>query len=350
MCLLLLSVVMFVVLILIFSSFLFVLYLQYRATGRGFVVKHEHFAANYRLYSRSHFVKGIELIILLIVYQTYGATRSSATYILIVLTSWFLALCWIMAPFIFNPSGFDWLKTLDDYEDFINWLWYKGGIITGPDQSWESWWLEEQKHFQQTGLWGKALEVLLDLRFFFFQYGIVYQLRLFQNNHNFWVYLSSWSYVVVAGLIHAIIAFANSRLSIRHHSRYRAVQATLIVIVAVVIALLKIFTTFTFMDLLTSLLAFLPTGWGLIQIILVFRSQWLEKTFIWPVVVSVARLYELGMGLIVLAPVVILSWLPGFQAMQTRVLFNEGFSRGLHISTLLATVGKKSREKDTKEK
>lgn len=330
--------------------FLFVLDLQYRATGRGFVVKHEHFAANYRLYSRSHFVKGIELIILLIVYQTYGATRSSATYILIVLTSWFLALCWIMAPFIFNPSGFDWLKTLDDYEDFTNWLWYKGGIITGPDQSWESWWHEEQKHFQQTGLWGKALEVLLDLRFFFFQYGVVYQLRLFQNNHSFWVYLSSWSYVVVAGLIHFIISIANSRLSIRHHSRYRAVQATLIVIICVVIALLKIFTTFTFMDLLTSLLAFLPTGWGLIQIILVFRTQWLEKTFIWPVVVSVARLYELGMGLIVLAPVVILSWLPGFQAMQTRVLFNEGFSRGLHISTLLATVGKKSREKDTKEK
>lgn len=155
---------------------------------------------------------------------------------------------------------------------------------------------------------------------------------------------------MVAGLIHFIISFANSRLSIRHHSRYRAVQATLIVIVCVVIALLKIFTSFTFVDLLTSLLAFLPTGWGLIQIILVFRTQWLEKTFIWPVVVSVARLYELGMGLIVLAPVVILSWLPGFQAMQTRVLFNEGFSRGLHISTLLATVGKKSREKDTKEK
>lgn len=32
-------------------------YQQYRATGRGFVVQHIKFADNYRLYSRSHFVK-----------------------------------------------------------------------------------------------------------------------------------------------------------------------------------------------------------------------------------------------------------------------------------------------------
>jgi callose synthase len=30
---------------------------KYRATGRGFVVQHIKFADNYRLYSRSHFVK-----------------------------------------------------------------------------------------------------------------------------------------------------------------------------------------------------------------------------------------------------------------------------------------------------
>lgn len=31
---------------------------QYQATGRGFVVRHIKFSENYRLYSRSHFVKG----------------------------------------------------------------------------------------------------------------------------------------------------------------------------------------------------------------------------------------------------------------------------------------------------
>ena len=31
---------------------------EYRGSGRGFVVFHARFAENYRLYSRSHFVKG----------------------------------------------------------------------------------------------------------------------------------------------------------------------------------------------------------------------------------------------------------------------------------------------------
>ncbi len=63
-------------------------------------------------------------------------------------------------------------------------------------------------------------------------------------------------------------------------------------------------------------------------------------TWAWGVVVAVARLYEMFIGLIVMAPVAILSWLPGFQAMQTRVLFNEAFSRGLQISQIFA--GKKN--------
>ena len=40
------------------SNFLESSWVQYQATGRGFVVRHIKFSENYRLYSRSHFVKG----------------------------------------------------------------------------------------------------------------------------------------------------------------------------------------------------------------------------------------------------------------------------------------------------
>ena len=315
---------------------------QYRATGRGFVVKHERFAVIYRLYRTSHFVKAIELIALLIIYRVYGASRSSTTYIFISLTSWFLAISWLVGPFIFNPSGFDWLKTLEDFEDFTTWLKYKGGFIVGSEQSWERWWMDEQKHLEFTGWWGKLADILLNLRFFFFQYGIVYQLNIAATSQSIFVYLVSWSYMFVAGLIHVIIATAGNRYATKQHGLYRAIQAAIITMVILVIVLLKVFTDFSLKDLLTSLLAFVPTGWGILQIIAVLRTRWLEKSILWPVVVNVARLYEFGIGLIVLAPVAILSWLPGFQAMQTRVLFNEGFSRGLQISQILVQKAKKS--------
>jgi callose synthase len=313
--------------------------MQYRATGRGFVVKHEKFAENYRLYSRSHFTKGIELILLLVVYEAYGSATSSATYILVTITSWFLALTWIMAPFVFNPSGFDWLKTVEDYDDFMQWLWFKGDIFVKVEQSWEVWWEEEQSHFRTTGMWGKLLEIVLDLRFFLFQYGIVYHLSIANGSKSIFVYLISWSYMLVAGALHYVLSSANERFAAKRHGLYRAIQAIVIVLIVAIILVLLFVTNFKVLDLITSLLAFLPTGWGILQICLVLRRPFLDNSSIWRTIKAVARLYDLGMGMIVMAPVAILSWLPGFQAMQTRILYNQAFSRGLQISRLL--VGKK---------
>lgn len=119
---------------------------QYQSTGRGtFVVKHIKFSENYRLYSRSHFVKGylssyslcvlclyisyvyllaivkdekiigmffyslrMEVILLLVVYLAYGNDEAgSVSYILLTVSSCFLAFSWLFAPYLFNPSGFE---------------------------------------------------------------------------------------------------------------------------------------------------------------------------------------------------------------------------------------------------
>ena len=308
------------------------------------MVKHEKFAENYRLYSRSHFVKGIELLMLLVCYLAYGVISSSATYILVTISSWFLALTWIMAPFIFNPSGFDWLKTVEDFGDFMQWLWFKGQLFVRVEQSWEVWWEEEQAHFRTTGLWGKLLEFVLDLRFFVFQYGIVYHLGITGNNTTIFVYLASWSYMLFAGILHFILSNANERYAASRHGLYRSIQALAIALITALVIVLWIKTNFKFLDIVASFLAFIPTGWGIIQICIVLRYPFLENSKVWDTVVAVARLYDLGMGMIVMAPVAILSWLPGFQAMQTRILYNEAFSRGLQISRLL--VGKQFQNVD----
>ncbi|CAN1239529.1 Callose synthase 10 [Linum grandiflorum] len=166
---------------------------KYRATGRGFVVRHIKFAENYRLYSRSHFVKALEVALLLIVYIAYGFTRGGAvSFILLTLSSWFLVISWLFAPYIFNPSGFEWQKTVEDFDDWTTWLMYKGGIGVKGDQSWESWWDEEQTHIQT--LRGRILETILTLRFFLFQYGIVYKLQLTGKDTSLAVHSSSTSW------------------------------------------------------------------------------------------------------------------------------------------------------------
>ncbi|XP_039047810.1 callose synthase 12-like isoform X2 [Hibiscus syriacus] len=315
---------------------------KYRATGRGFVVQHKSFAENYRLYARSHFIKAIELGLILTVYASHSpVAKGTFVYIAMTISSWFLVTSWIMAPFVFNPSGFDWLKTVDDFDEFMNWIWYHGGVFAKAEQSWERWWYEEQDHLRTTGLWGKLLEIVLDLRFFFFQYGIVYQLGISDHSTSIVVYLLSWIYIFVAFGIYLVISYARDKYAAKDHIYFRLVQFLVIIFgILVIIALLE-FTSFGFIDLFTSLLAFVPTGWGLVSIAQVLRP-FLQSTRHWDSVVYVARLYDILFGVIVMAPVAFLSWMPGFQSMQMRILFNEAFSRGLRIFQIVT--GKKAND------
>ena len=75
---------------------------KYRATGRGFVVRHQKYAENYRMYSRSHFVKGLELLILLICYQIYGKAATGIGFALVTASMWFLVASFLFAPL---PDG-----------------------------------------------------------------------------------------------------------------------------------------------------------------------------------------------------------------------------------------------------
>ncbi|CAN0902940.1 Callose synthase 5, partial [Linum grandiflorum] len=236
---------------------------KYRATGRDFVVRHEKFAENYRMYSRSHFVKALEQMLLLICYQIYGKSVSGqVAYMLLTASMWFLVGSWLFAPFLFNPSGFEWQKIVDDWDDWTKWINSRGGIGVPANKSWESWWEEEQEHLQHTGISGQICEVILALRFFIYQYGIVYQLKVTKATS--------------AGRQHSISVYGLSWL--------------------VVVALMLILKTVsTVGDVFQSLLAFLPTGWAILQI-----SQALKPIVkgmkMWGSVKALGRGYEYIMG------------------------------------------------------
>lgn len=51
-------------------------------------------------------------------------------------------------------------------------------------KSWESWWDEEQEHLSFTGFRGRLIECILAMRFFLYQYGIIYHLNIVQTSNN----------------------------------------------------------------------------------------------------------------------------------------------------------------------
>lgn len=62
----------------------------------------------------------------------------------------------------------------------------------------------------------------------------------------------------------------------------------------------------------------------------------------WGSVKALARGYDYLMGLVIFAPVAILAWFPFMYDFQSRLLFNQAFSRGLQIQRILAG-GKKQK-------
>ncbi|GAB2240870.1 hypothetical protein Droror1_Dr00021388 [Drosera rotundifolia] len=306
---------------------------KYRATGRGFVVRHIKFAENYRLYSRSHFVKGLEVALLLIVYMSYGYIKGGALFfVLLTISSWFLVISWLFGPYIFNPSGFEWQKTVEDFDDWTSWLLYKGGVGIKGESSWESWWDEEQMHIQT--LRGRILETILSLRFFMFQYGIVYKLHLTGKSTSLAIYGFSWIVLAFIVLIFKLFAYspnkyAGFQLWIRFFQGVLAMGLGAAIIVTVAL------TKLTIPDIFATILAFIATGWGLLSLAIAWKKV-VRSLGLWNSVREFGRIYDAGMGMIIFAPVAIMSWFPFVSTFQSRLLFNQAFSRGLEISKILA--------------
>ncbi|KAE8037014.1 hypothetical protein FH972_009641 [Carpinus fangiana] len=306
---------------------------RYQATGRGFVVRHIKFSENYRIYSRSHFVKGFEVVLLLIVYLAYGYNEGGAlSYLLLTISSWFMALSWLFAPYLFNPSGFEWQKVVEDFKDWTNWLLYRGGIGVKGAESWEAWWDEELAHIRTLG--GRIAETILSLRFFVFQYGIVYKLHVQGTNTSLTVYGLSWMVLAVLIILFKVFTFSQ-KMSVNFQLLLRFIQglAFLVALAGVVIAV--VLTELSLSDIFACILAFVPTGWGILSIAAAWKP-FVKKLGLWKSIRSLGRLYDAGMGMLIFIPVAFVSWFPFVSTFQTRLMFNQAFSRGLEISLILA--------------
>ncbi|GAB4850790.1 hypothetical protein Ancab_030090 [Ancistrocladus abbreviatus] len=318
---------------------------KYRATGRGFVVFHAKFADNYRRYSRSHFVKGLELFILLVVYMVYGDTyRSSSLYLFITWSMWFLVASWLFAPFVFNPSGFDWQKTVDDWTDWLRWMGNRGGIGIQPEKSWESWWEGEQEHLKSTDIRGRLMEILLSFRFFVYQYGIVYHLDIAHNSRSLLVYGLSWAVMATVLLVLKMISMGRRKFGTDFQLMFRILKGLLFLGFVSVMTVLFVVCGLAISDLFASILAFMPTGWAFVLIGQACRPM-VKVVGFWDSIKELGRAYEYIMGVIILMPIALLSWFPFVSEFQTRLLFNQAFSRGLQISMIVS--GRKDKSTPT---
>ena len=117
---------------------------MYRPTGRGFVTRHSSFDENWRFFASSHIYLGFDLLVALILLGLY---TTSTQYAGLTWSVWLAAVSFVIGPFWFNPITFEWEKVKEDYVKWQRWMEEKGG---SSEQSWDTWWKEENSFYGKT--------------------------------------------------------------------------------------------------------------------------------------------------------------------------------------------------------
>ncbi|MFS8028544.1 putative 1,3-beta-glucan synthase [Helianthus anomalus] len=171
------------------------------------------------------------------------------------------------------------------------------------------------------------------------------------------------SWVVLAGFVIIFKIFTFNSKKSGFQLFFRFIQGVIALCLIVAVILFIILTNLSVPDLYSSFLAFVATGWVILSVILLHYVDYMlalllrllivigqngsssvggamerncEELGLWESVREFARMYDKGMGILIFAPIAMLSWFPFVSTFQSCLLFNQAFSRGLEISLILA--------------
>ncbi|OQR96424.1 callose synthase, partial [Achlya hypogyna] len=343
---------------------------------------HEKFAELFRFYAFSHFYRGVELAFLLLLYLQYGTfswcncswtmdltfynniqplpyewnARCYANYYQVCVlptnqnygimsySLWLIAATWMWAPFFFNPSGLDWDKVIEDYNDWQHWLQTKND----SSESWVGWWTNELEYLEHSTPFSRFVQSVRKTRFFFVAFGLYLQLmyNLFYKNRNKVVpanatVAGSLAYyqpfmIVGALFVLVLVLVCCGYLSNRVTKKMTLKQKRL--------RKLKFRLSFAVLLLLLLSLLYLSIG-NLVEIALIvlIAAYWVLQINVarlrynHVIIRSMAAGFDRAVGWIVFGPILFIAmFMPFIADFQQRVMFNSAFTSGLEVSKLFA--------------
>uniref|UniRef100_A0A803PX52 1,3-beta-glucan synthase n=1 Tax=Cannabis sativa TaxID=3483 RepID=A0A803PX52_CANSA len=161
------------------------------------------------------------------------------------------------------------------------------------------------------------------------------------------VYGISWLVIFVILFVMKTVSVGRRKFSANFQLMFRLIKGLIFMTFVGIIITLIALPHMTVQDILVCILAFMPTGWGMLLIAQALKPV-VHRAGFWGSIRTLARGFEIVMGLLLFTPVAFLAWFPFVSEFQTRMLFNQAFSRGLQISRILGGQ-KKDRASRNKE-
>lgn len=188
--------------------------------------------------------------------------------------------------------------------------------------------------------------------------------------------------MLLLSIVHQTVSVGRRRFSANFQLVFRLIKFLIFVTFVSILITLIALPHMTAQDIIVCLLAFMPTGWGLLLVSEVFWEKHfpfllccvlfqhisllmteilfalqiaqacrpvMRKFGLWGSVRALARGYEIMMGLLLFTPIAFFAWFPFVSEFQTRMLFNQAFSRGLQISRILGGQKKDRSSRNSKD-
>ncbi|KAL8014587.1 putative HECT domain, B30.2/SPRY domain, Zinc finger, RanBP2-type, glycosyl transferase, family 48 [Plasmopara halstedii] len=347
---------------------------KYRGTGRGFAIVRETFVNFYKEYAASHYRKAVELMGLMIIFGIFGnfniGTNALAEYCatadfdcdanpdlipsnVTLLNSysskgqdygiasfavWLLGACWLLAPFMFNTDGLDFSKTRVDITYWLSWLMsvreeddserllpnHVSSHSSNPRDTWNDFYNYESSIMFSISTTSRIVYAFRELRHPLVMY---------------YIFIFSFDLSQIGMLLACVVAIALALwiggfgLGRCLRNKARVVRALLYVLMVVMIGVAP-FIVGSMQDWnghkSFSLTVAIFTGlFALTHFLQLLHGIFGLHIAKWGLVRELAFFFDVVVGLFLVLPLLVLSAFPFMKTIQTRMMYNGGFSRAL---------------------
>ena len=292
---------------------------------------------NFNVSVYSHYLPGLELLILLII---EGSFFSSKALVIQNVPFGLVAASWLYCPALFNPQGLDYESLRDDMDDWLEWIYSRD--TTDQSCSWEKWWQTQVEPMQHASFNTRVLTFIVKCRYIFVAYMFIGAATQYRKKTVGLVDTAIGLYVLVGTLVLGGALFAVLSPSERNRDKFgdlrerRKQRAYFITVLFIVITAVLCVPVLTFTSLFEVLLAtalvvfFLADG-----VCLSITGSRLAKGHdftLFNVIRRANQAFHLIVGFAILAPLIVISWIPFLGMLQGRVLFNDKFAERLRIA------------------
>lgn len=344
---------------------------KYRGTGRGFAIVRETLVNFFKEYAASHYRKAVELIGLMILFGAFGnfnigtgvrdeycltASFNCTTnpdlvpqnitlldaygsmgqdYGIASFAVWLLGACWLLAPFFFNTDGMDFAKTRVDVGNWLNWMMASPGQTddslpngTGrpaASDTWLDFYTYESDLMKDVSWTSRIAYAVRELR---------HPLTMY---YAFIVNFELADIALLGGCLGGIVvllwvgSFAGGFCVRNKLNVVRGALYLVVIVGGVGVAPFIVGSTQDWSGQKAfSLTVAIFTGlYTILQYLLILHGAMRIPVARLGLTVELAFFFDMVVGLFLIVPLLLLSAFPFMRTIQTRMMYNGGFSRAL---------------------